>query len=86
MVAGCPLAAIDREVVNREAVADCRTAGMGLYVRALRRQLRKRGIEVPFVEHDLIAEMNGIDQPLKLDDRRQAIRVLPSREARKSYG
>ena len=68
-VAGCPFAAIDRTLVNQHAVADCRVGGSGLFVRALRRQLSKRGIDdLRFLEHDLIAEMQGIEQRLDLGD------------------
>jgi alpha-1,6-mannosyltransferase len=67
-VAGCPLAAIDCTLVNQHAVADCRVGGAGLFVRALRRQLSKRGIDVRFLEHDLIAEMHGVEQRLDLGD------------------
>ncbi|MEI6254239.1 MAG: hypothetical protein WCP30_15690 [Mycobacteriaceae bacterium] len=35
------------------------SAGSGLYTRALQRQLRRRGLQVPFLAHDLIAELNG---------------------------
>ena len=35
------------------------SAGSGMYTRALQRQLRRRGLQVPFLAHDLIAELNG---------------------------
>jgi alpha-1,6-mannosyltransferase len=66
VVAGCPLVAIDRRLVNERAVEACRVPGEGMFVWALRRALQRRGIEVPFLEHDLIAEMHGSPQPREL--------------------
>lgn len=66
VVAACPLAAIDRHTVNVGAVAGCRAPGPGLFTQALQRQLRRRKIELRFLEHDLIAEMNGTPQPVRL--------------------
>jgi hypothetical protein len=37
-----------------------------LFVRAPRRQLGRRGMDVSFSEHDLIAEMRGDEPPLDL--------------------
>ncbi len=65
-IAACPLAAVDRATINERVVTACRVPGEGLFVRALREQLRRRRIEIPFLEHDLIAEMNGREQPLAL--------------------
>ena len=55
--ASCPLATISPEMVNGKVVRDCRVAGEGLFIAALERRLARRGIAVPFTEHDLIAEM-----------------------------
>jgi len=71
-LAHCPVAALTREVVNEQAVAGSRIAGEGLFVRALRQQLARRRISVPFAEHDLLAEMRGEPQdrlPLSAADR-----------------
>jgi hypothetical protein len=65
-MAACPLAAVDRAMVNERVVTASRVPGEGLFVRALRKQLRRRKIEIPFLEHDLIAEMEGREQPLAL--------------------
>jgi uncharacterized protein YbbK (DUF523 family) len=65
-IAACPLAAINTAMINERVVTACRVPGEGLFVRALRRQLRRRKIEVPFLEHDLIVEMQGRGQPLDL--------------------
>jgi hypothetical protein len=62
VAAECPLELIDRATVNERAVAACRTAGEGLFTRVLRDELRRRRLEVPFVEYDLIAEMRGDGQ------------------------
>lgn len=59
VVAACPLAAIDRTTVNEQAVAGCVAAGEGLFIAALKDRLAHIGIDVPFVEYDLIAEMRG---------------------------
>lgn len=59
VVASCPLAQLTREVMNEQVVLACRTAGEGLFIRVLRRELRRRGLEVPMLEHDLVAELRG---------------------------
>jgi predicted secreted protein len=58
-LAGCPRAQLDREFVNRHAVAAAVVPGEGMYLRALRRELDRRGVRVAFYEHDLLAEMQG---------------------------
>jgi predicted secreted protein len=58
----------DRATINRDVLVACRNAGQGLFVRALARELRRRRIDVPLLEHDLVAEMRGERQ-----------RVLPGR-------
>jgi predicted secreted protein len=63
-LAGCPLAAIDRTLLNERAVAGCRVAGEGLFMTALRDRLGQRGLQVPALEYDLIAEMRGRAQRL----------------------
>ena len=65
-IAACPLAAVDRAMINERVVTACRVPGEGLFIRALRQQLKRRKIEIPFLEHDLIAEMQGREQPLDL--------------------
>ena len=62
-VAACPLALIDRTTVNEHAVVGCRTAGEGLFIRALQHRLARRGLDIPFMEYDLLAEMRGAPQP-----------------------
>jgi hypothetical protein len=53
-MAGCPLATLDREGFNRQVIAANVVAGEGLFVGQLRRALRRRGIQVPFQEYDLL--------------------------------
>jgi hypothetical protein len=65
-VAACPLARIDRDTVNERAVAACRVPGEGLFIAALQRRLARRGLDVPFFEYDLVAEMRGAPQPDRL--------------------
>jgi hypothetical protein len=64
IVARCPLARIDRATVNERVVLGCSKPGEGLFTRALERELARRGIDVPFVDHDLAAEMHGVRQPV----------------------
>lgn len=58
-MAESPADALDRNRVNREVVLACRQAGAGIFVRSLQRQLHRRRLAVPFLEHDLVAEMSG---------------------------
>jgi predicted secreted protein len=50
-VASFDLSGIDRRTFNERAVRACLVEGDGLYIRALRRQLWRRGLSVPFIEH-----------------------------------
>ncbi|OBF04782.1 hypothetical protein A5730_17250 [Mycobacterium sp. ACS4054] len=64
VVASCPAAALTRDVMNERAVLACRRTGEGLFIAALDRQLRRRGLAVPALEHDLAAELRGERQRL----------------------
>ena len=67
-------AQLTRVDLNQHVIAGHTQPGAGLFIAALRRQLRRRRIEVPFQEHDLIAEITltpsqsasspGPDEPL----------------------
>ena len=46
------------------------TDGPGLYVAAMNAELQRRGLQVPFVAHDLLAELDG--KPLSLSDELQS--------------
>jgi uncharacterized protein YbbK (DUF523 family) len=59
VVAACPAAALTRDVMNEQAVLGCRRPGEGLFIKALDRQLKRRGLTVPALEHDLAAELRG---------------------------
>jgi hypothetical protein len=52
----CPLAGLDRDRLNREVIAANVVPGQGMFVAALQRQVQRRGLRVPFVGHDLLAE------------------------------
>ena len=62
VMAACPVAAMSRAVMSEQAVAACQRAGEGLFVRRLRRRLERKGLSVPFVEFDIVAEMRGRPQ------------------------
>lgn len=59
VVAACPAATLTRDVMNDRAVLGCRRPGQGLFIEALDRQLRRRGLTLPAFEHDLAAELRG---------------------------
>lgn len=61
-MASTPAGALNRRRVNRDIVLACRRAGTGIFIRSLQRQLRRRHLAVPFLEHDLVAEMAGQQQ------------------------
>ncbi|WP_156690056.1 2-thiouracil desulfurase family protein [Mycobacterium sp. Marseille-P9652] len=64
VVASCPAAKLTRDVMNDQAVLGCRRPGQGLFIAALARELKRRGLEVPAFEHDLAAELRGKRQTL----------------------
>ncbi|HEY7605462.1 MAG TPA: hypothetical protein VID07_01660 [Actinomycetes bacterium] len=55
-MATCPLATLDREGFNQQVIAANVVAGEGLFIYQLRLALRRKGIQVPFQEHQLLAE------------------------------
>ncbi len=68
-VAGCPVAQCNRRFVNGEAVAACLREGEGLFIDAIQRQLRRKGIAVKWYEHDLLTEITG--QPIHLRGKKE---------------
>ena len=56
-IAGCDPTQLNTDDFNRRVIAAHARPGQGLFIAALRRQLRHRGLDVPFEEHDLIAEI-----------------------------
>ena len=59
VVAACPAAVLTRDVMNEQAVLACRRTGEGLFIKALDRELKRRRLTVPALEHDLTAELRG---------------------------
>ena len=64
IVAGCPLAQLDRRLMNEEVIAACLREGQGLFMEALQRQLMRKHLAIRWYEHELLAEIRG--QPIHL--------------------
>jgi predicted secreted protein len=75
VMATTPIDSVDRQAFNRDAVVACRVAGSGLYIKSLERQLRRRRLTPPLLEHDLVAEMRGERQEVLLRGPSQPTRV-----------
>ena len=58
-MAACDRDTLDPTMVNNLVGANV-TAGEGLFIAALRHRLARRGIDVPFREHDLLAELRAV--------------------------
>jgi hypothetical protein len=58
-IAGRDPVQLNRSDFNRHVIAAHAKAGEGMFIAALRRHLRRRGIEVQFAEHDLLAEVTA---------------------------
>jgi predicted secreted protein len=56
-IAGCDPTELNTADFNRRVIVAHARAGQGMFMAALHRQLRRRGLEVPFEKHDLIAEI-----------------------------
>jgi uncharacterized protein YbbK (DUF523 family) len=50
---------IERAAFNDRAVRACIVRGRGMFIEALQRELVRRGLEVPFREHDPLATKDG---------------------------
>jgi hypothetical protein len=48
VVASCPLERIDRRFISEDAVGAAVLDGEGIFTEELRRELRRRGLDVPF--------------------------------------
>lgn len=57
-MAACPLAEVTPQAMNR-IVATSARPGTGIFIRAVRRALRHRGVAARWFEHDLLAELAG---------------------------
>ena len=55
---------LDRDTLNRQAIAACVQPGAGSLMGSLRQELRRRRLEVPFLGFDLVAEMRGESRPI----------------------
>ena len=58
-MAACDRDTLDPALVNDRVVGANVAAGEGMFIAELRRRLARRGIEVPFREHDLLAELRA---------------------------
>ncbi len=58
-MARCDPSAIHRSIVNQRVVAPNVVEGQGMFIAALRHQLRRRGLDVRFLEHDLVGELRS---------------------------
>lgn len=57
ILAGCKTGAIDAASLNASLMGSAITEGSGYFVQAIRRGLERRHLEIPFTEHDLVAEL-----------------------------
>jgi uncharacterized protein YbbK (DUF523 family) len=57
VIAGCHVTAVDARRLNTALMASARIDGQGYFIRALHRGLARRGLAIPFREHDLAAEL-----------------------------
>ncbi len=64
VLAGCPLAGIERHRLNEESIVACLIEGEGLFIEAIRRQLKRKHLPIRFYEHELLTEIRG--QPIHL--------------------
>jgi uncharacterized protein YbbK (DUF523 family) len=58
-MAACDRNTLDPALVRDRVVGDNVTAGEGMFIAELRRRLARRGIDVRFREHDLLAELRA---------------------------
>jgi uncharacterized protein YbbK (DUF523 family) len=72
VIAACPLARIERHMLNEQSIAACLVDGEGLFIQALRRQLKRKHLPTGFYEHELLAEIRG--QPIQLRARKDSER------------
>jgi uncharacterized protein YbbK (DUF523 family) len=59
VIARCQVASADARRFNTALMASARIDGEGYFIRALRLGLARRGLTIPFQEHDLAAELQG---------------------------
>ena len=56
----CPLANLDRRMINEQVIGAHTRPGQGLFVTALQRRLAKRGVAVRFDEYDFALEIQAV--------------------------
>jgi hypothetical protein len=59
-MAACDRDTLDPTLVNDRVVGANVAAGEAMLIAELRRRLARRGIEVPFREHDLLVELRAV--------------------------
>jgi predicted secreted protein len=67
-LAGCDPTSTDAATFNARVVLDCVVPGQGMFIEALRSELRRRRLAVPFHAHDLPGELRGqraVDEALR---------------------
>lgn len=69
VIAGCPLARLDRRVINEQAIVACLKEGEGIFIAALQRRLKRKHLSVRWYEYSLLDEMRG--QPIRLRLKRE---------------
>ena len=60
VLANTPIARLNRDTMNEQAIVACRREGEGLFTETLRRELRLKQLAVPWYEHDLLDEIRGL--------------------------
>lgn len=65
-LAGTSIDDLNREKMNQFGIKGCLIKGNGLFIRALKDELKKENIKIRFYEHDSISEMNGGELELRL--------------------
>jgi hypothetical protein len=55
----------DAEEMNA-IIRACLAGGSGIFLALLRKEIQRRGLVIPFLAHDLIAELEGSEVPLPL--------------------
>jgi len=50
---------INKETLNNDLYKTCLSNSRGLFIEALKKEIGKLNIDIPFLEHDLISELKG---------------------------
>lgn len=65
VLAGLSVATADRQTMNEHAIVACLREGEGMFVAALRSELRRRHLTAPWYEHELLDEIRGLPAHLR---------------------